>query len=130
MFRLDPPGSAGSRRAYQLMWKLNKFRQAAASLILAGIAAAYLMRGGFRRLEITPYRAPPAAFGNWKDVFGHPSRISMGTFQTGVIHMDACLNLDPESPRQAECDHAPRNLAVLVHWVRHPKFGDILIDSG
>jgi hypothetical protein len=52
------------------------------------------------------------------------------TFQTGVVHMDACLNLDPASPRQADCDHAPRDLAVLVHWVHHPRFGDFLIDTG
>jgi len=44
--------------------------------------------------------------------------------------MDACLNLDPASPRQAGCDHVPRDLAVLVHWVHHPRFGDFLIDTG
>jgi glyoxylase-like metal-dependent hydrolase (beta-lactamase superfamily II) len=44
--------------------------------------------------------------------------------------MDACLNLDPASAKQAECDHAPRDLAVLVHWVHHPRFGDFLIDAG
>jgi glyoxylase-like metal-dependent hydrolase (beta-lactamase superfamily II) len=44
--------------------------------------------------------------------------------------MDACLNLDPASPKQADCDHAPRDLAVLVHWVHHPQFGDFLIDTG
>jgi N-acyl homoserine lactone hydrolase len=52
------------------------------------------------------------------------------TFQTGVVHMDACLNLDPTSPKQAECDHVPRDLAVLVHCVHHPRFGDFLIDTG
>jgi glyoxylase-like metal-dependent hydrolase (beta-lactamase superfamily II) len=44
--------------------------------------------------------------------------------------MDACLNLDPGSPRQADCDHVPRDLAVLVHWVHHPELGDFLIDAG
>ena len=44
--------------------------------------------------------------------------------------MDTCLNLDPESTKQAECDHRPRDLAVLVHWVHHPKVGDFLIDTG
>jgi N-acyl homoserine lactone hydrolase len=52
------------------------------------------------------------------------------TFRTGVIHMDACLNLDPASPKQADCDHVPRDLAALVHWVHHPHFGDFLIDTG
>ena len=32
--------------------------------------------------------------------------------------------------RQADCDHVPRDLAVLVHWVHHPRFGDFLIDTG
>jgi glyoxylase-like metal-dependent hydrolase (beta-lactamase superfamily II) len=44
--------------------------------------------------------------------------------------MDACLNLDPASPRQPDCNHVPRDLAVLVHWVHHPRFGDFLIDTG
>jgi N-acyl homoserine lactone hydrolase len=44
--------------------------------------------------------------------------------------MDACLNLDPANPKQAGCDHSPRDLAVLVHWVHHPVFGNFLIDTG
>jgi glyoxylase-like metal-dependent hydrolase (beta-lactamase superfamily II) len=105
--------------------------RAVAVLILAVSAlVTYLLRGGFRRFEITTYPVPPAAFSNWKDVLAHPRDISMGTFHTGVVRMDACLNLDPESPRQAECDHVPRDLAVLVHWVHHPNRGDFLIDTG
>src|ERR1700682_3236741 len=110
------------------MWKFKKFLQTAAILALAvGILVIYLLRGGFRRLEITPYPLPPAAFTNWNDVLAHPRDISLTTFQTGVVHMDACLNLDPASPRQADCDHVPRDLAVLVHWVHHPGFCDFLI---
>jgi glyoxylase-like metal-dependent hydrolase (beta-lactamase superfamily II) len=113
------------------MWKPKKFHHLAAILILAFVAlVCYLLRGGIRRFEITPYPVPPAAFSNWKDVLAHPRAISIGTFQTGVVHMDACLNLDPESPRQTACDHVPRDLAVLVHWVRHPNLGDFLIDTG
>ena len=63
-------------------------------------------------------------------MLAHPRDISVTTFRTGVVHMDACLNLDPASPKQADCDHAPRDLAVLVHWVHHPRFGDFLIDTG
>ena len=113
------------------MWKLKKFLRPAAILILAVVAlAAYLLRGGFHHFEITTYPVPAAAFRNWGDVLAHPRGISMGTFHTGVVKMDACLNLDPESPRQAECDHVPRELAVLVHWVHHPGRGDFLIDAG
>ena len=88
------------------MGKLKKLRRPAAVLILVvGALVAYLLRGGFRRFEITPYRVPSAAFMNWKDVLAHPGGISLSTLQTGVVHMDACLNLDPASPRQADCDH-------------------------
>jgi hypothetical protein len=82
------------------VWKFKKFRRPAAILILVvGALASYLLRGGFRRFEITPYPVPPAAFTNWNDVLTHPRDISLITFQTGVVHMDACLNLDPASPR-------------------------------
>jgi len=91
---------------------------------------AYLLRGGFRQFDIRPYDAPPAAFHNWDDTLAHPRDISFTTLRTGVVHMDACLNLDPASPRQGECDHVPRDLAVLVHWIHHPRFGEFLIDTG
>ena len=113
------------------MRRLKKFLLAAAILILAVCAVVgYLVRGGFRRFEIAPYRVPASAFANWNDVLAHPRDISLTTFRTGVIHMDACLNLDSASPRQADCDHVPRDLEALVHWVHHPRFGDFLIDTG
>src|SRR5258707_4059725 len=111
--------------------RLNKLGLSAAVLIVVVIALiGSLLRGGFRQFETASYKVPPAAFTTWDDVLRHPSDISLVTFQTGVVHMDACLNLDPESPRQAACDHVPRDLAVLVHWVRHPNLGDFLIDTG
>ena len=110
---------------------LKKLLLAAAILILAVVAVAiYLVRGGFRRFELKPYSLPSAAFTNWNDVLANPRDISVTTFRTGVVHMDACLNLDPASPKQSGCDHTPRDLAVLVHWVHHPRFGDFLIDTG
>jgi glyoxylase-like metal-dependent hydrolase (beta-lactamase superfamily II) len=110
---------------------LKKLLLAAAILMLALVALAiYLLRGGFRRFEIKPYALPAAAFTSWNDVLAHPRDIAVTTFRTGVVHMDACLNLDPASPKQADCDHTPRDLAVLVHWVHHPRFGDFLIDTG
>ena len=113
------------RNVYKLL-----ARSVAILLLLVAIVLAYLLRGGFRRFEITPYPVPQAAFTNWNDVLAHPEDISVTTFRTGTIHMDACLNLDPESTKQADCDHVPRDLAALAHWVHHPRFGDFLVDSG
>ena len=100
------------------------------SIIATVAAAAYLLRGGFHRFIVAPYKVHPAAFSSWNDVLKNPRDISLVTIQTGVIHMDACLNLDPKSSQQSECNHVPRDLAVLVHWVHHPRFGDFLIDAG
>ena len=102
----------------------------ALSIIATMAAVAYLLRGGFHRFVVAPYKVPPAAFTSWKEVLSNPRDISLVTIQTGVIHMDACLNLDPRSSKQSECNHVPRDLAVLVHWVHHPRFGDFLIDAG
>lgn len=96
-------------------------------ILIVAIVAIYLLRGGFSRFEITSYPVPPPAFTNWNDVLAHPHDISVTTFRTGIIHVDACLNLDPASPT---CDHVPRDLGALVHWVHHPRFGDFLIDTG
>ncbi len=102
-----------------------------ALLVLSGsLLVAYLLRGGFHRFDSTPYPISPAAFTSWSDALAHPQDISVTTFQTGWIYMDACLNLDPLSPRQADCDHRSRAIAALVHWVHHPRFGDFLIDTG
>jgi hypothetical protein len=83
--------------------------------VVVGALVIHLLRGGFRRFEIESYPVPPAAFTNWNDVLAHPRDISLTTFQAGVVHMDACLNLDPASSRQADCAHVTRDLAVLVH---------------
>ncbi len=100
---------------------LRKFLLAAAILVMAaGAFALYLVHGGFRRFEIVPYPVSSSAFTRWNDVLAHPRDISLTTLRTGVVHMDACLNLDPANAKQAACDHAPRDLAVLVHWVHHP----------
>jgi N-acyl homoserine lactone hydrolase len=99
-------------------------------LVAVSASVVYLLRGGFQRFNALPYKVPPAAFTNWNDVLSHPQDLALVTLQTGVIHMDACLNLDPASLKQAECDHSPRDLAVLVHWVHHPRYGDFLIDAG
>jgi len=110
---------------------LQKFLLAAAILgLAAGALALYLLRGGFQRFAIASYPVPSSAFTSWNDVLAHPRDISLTTLRTGVVRMDACLNLDPASPKQADCDHAPRDLAVLAHWVHHPRFGDFLIDTG
>jgi hypothetical protein len=51
------------------MWRLKKLRLPAAILILAIVAlVTYLLRGGLRRFDITPYPIPPAAFTSWNDV--------------------------------------------------------------
>jgi len=105
-------------------------RSVAVLLLLVAVAAGYLLRGGFARFAVTPYPAPAAAFASWSDVLANPRDITVTTLRTGVIHMDACLNLDPASPKQRDCDHAPRDLEALVHWVHHPRFGDFLVDSG
>lgn len=82
------------------VWKLKKFRRPAAILMPAvGALATYLLRGGFYQFDITPYPVPPAAFTNWSDVLAHSRDISLTTFQTGVVHMDACRNLDPSKPQ-------------------------------
>jgi len=113
------------------VWKRKKFRLSVTILIVVvGGLVIYLFRGGFRRFELTPYPVPAAGFTSWNDVLAHPRDISLTTLQTGIVYMDACLNLDPASPRQAECDHAPRDLAVLAHWVHHSRLGDFLIDTG
>jgi glyoxylase-like metal-dependent hydrolase (beta-lactamase superfamily II) len=110
---------------------LKKYLLFGAVLTIAIVASlTYLLRGGFHQFEMAPYEVPPVAFTNWGDVLSHPRDISLVTFQTGTIHMDACLNLDPASPKQAQCDHEPRDLTALVHWVHHPRFGDFLIDTG
>jgi hypothetical protein len=110
--------------------KLKKCRLPVAVLIVAVCALLTYRLRGFRQFEMAPGKLPLPAFKNWNDVLRHPGDISLVTFQTGVVHMDACLNLDPAGPKQAECDHVPRDLAVLVHWVHHPQFGDFLIDTG
>jgi len=125
-----PVGSLSFYQGYPRGRLKTILRAVVLLILIAGVLAAYLLRGGSRRFEMTAYQVPAPAFRTWNDVLAHPRDITLTTLQTGVIHMDACLNLDPASPKQPGCDHNPRDLAVLVHWVHHPHFGDFLIDTG
>src|SRR5215475_6201301 len=71
---------------------LTRFLRTAAILSATlALLALYLLRGGFRRFETTPYPVPAPAFAGWNEALAHPHDISLTTLQTGVVHMDACL---------------------------------------
>ncbi len=79
------PGKAERTDFTSDMRILKAFLLTAAILTVAAAAlAVYLVRGGFRRFEITPYPVAPVAFTNWNDVLAHPRDISLTTLQTGV----------------------------------------------
>lgn len=110
---------------------LRFFLRACAVLVVCiALMAIWLFRGGFTHLQSSDYSVPQTRYSNWQDVLAHPAPITVTTLQTGTIEMDACLNLDPASPKLASCDHRPRRLIALAHWVHHEQFGDFLIDAG
>jgi hypothetical protein len=115
------------------VWKLKKFRLPTAVLIVVvGALVTYLLRGGFRRFEIKSYPVPLAAFTNWNDVLAHPRNISLTTFQTGVVHMDACLlvlyhrgNAGCDQARTQECRDAGSEEQMLKE-IREPYGGKVV----
>jgi N-acyl homoserine lactone hydrolase len=110
---------------------LKLFLRACAVVVLfCVLLAAWLFRGAFTSLQASPYTLPQPRYSTWQDVLAHPAPITVTTLQTGTIDMDACLNLDPDSPKLASCDHRPRQLIALVHWIHHEQLGDFLIDTG
>jgi uncharacterized protein YjeT (DUF2065 family) len=94
--------------------KLKKFGLPAAVLIVViGAVVGYLLRGGFRRFEIAPYKVPPPAFMNWNDVLRHTPDICLVTFQTGVA---------PHGWNQAGTARAYLSLAQLRDFaISYPK---------
>jgi glyoxylase-like metal-dependent hydrolase (beta-lactamase superfamily II) len=99
------------------------------ALILAAVAAGFLVRDGFARWHTSPYSIAPARYRSWDKVLARRSPIAVETFVTGFIDMNRCDNLDPSNPLVASCT-SPGPLQDLAHLVVHPRLGAYLIDSG
>lgn len=113
-----------SRRVRVLFGLLGVALTASVGLALA------LTRGNAHHLARAPFVASRSSFDGWADVFARAPRVTLVTLDTGAVHVPRASMLGASHPASASYEEEPTPLRVFAHLVRHPAFGDVLVDSG
>ncbi len=101
----------------------------AASLV--GIGIVVLVRYGFVPIRTFDYQFPPSSFKSWDEVFRSSSRFTLIPWQTGSIAVPGRKKfLDKASAQLPALLDSTKPIPVWSYYLKHPKWGEILIDTG
>ena len=78
------------------------------------VTSLFLLRHGFKQVELSPYALPKQISQSWDDVFNKPAPVSVVAFNTGQMKMDRY----PDNPQNAEDRYKPADIPAF--WV-HPR---------
>ncbi len=100
---------------------------------LAGVPTIllYLARqAGPVRLTQERLTPPAPSAAALREILRRPRPIRLITLDTGIVHLDKTILLNPDQPAVAEFKDDGSPLRVFAHLIRHPERGDYLVDSG
>jgi len=90
----------------------------------------WLFKDGLINLNSSPYQLPPQSQKTWNDLFAAPAQITMvKPLKTGEIAGNWHNFINTENPNFKYLTRKKPD-EIMAFWIRHEKFGDILIDSG
>lgn len=69
-------------------------------------------------------------YGDFDEVFKNPCSIELKSFVTGYVVINKKGTLNPEHPNAGNIENEDLKVPVMVHWIKHPKLGDYIIDAG
>jgi len=93
-------------------------------IVLLALTMLFLLRHGFKDIELSPYALPPQTHSTWDEVFKNPAPVSVVAFNTAKMEIDRYS----DNPQNAEDRY--KSTDIPAFWVFHEKHGDILIDTG
>lgn len=112
------------------MTRSRAIRVAVVVLGLWGLSVSVLVHGNARSLAREPFEAPArSSYVSWSEVFAGAPRVTLVSLDTGTVGVPRELMLGAHPDATAYVPD-PTLLRVYAHLVRHPRFGDLLVDSG
>lgn len=102
----------------------------AALLLTGAVGAVLLVRGSAHGLPRQTWVAPAPSASSWAEVLARAPVVTLHTLGTGCSLVFRPEMLRRDSPERSAVPEPHAPLPVFAHLVRHPKYGDVLIDSG
>lgn len=97
---------------------------------LSIVFTIWLFADGITDLHSKAYQLPPQLPKTWNDLLSAPPSISVvKPLKTGTIGVDWRDFINTENPNYGLLNHDKPD-EILAFWIRHDRYGDILIDTG
>lgn len=92
--------------------------------------AIWIFADGLTDLQSRAYQLPQQSSKTWNDLLSAPPSISgVKPLKTGTIGVDWKDFINTENPNYSSLNHDKPD-EILAFWIRHDRYGDILIDTG
>ena len=101
-------------------------------IILLILFAFYEFRYGFKNFKTGLYQIPQQKYKTWDEVLKNPVDLKITRLQTGTVTAGKNLQslLNKNNPNINKINLQNLSAPVLVYYINHQKYGDILIDVG
>ncbi len=81
-------------------------------------------------MKIKPLSFVKSDSKTWDDVFHNSRPVNVESFKTGTVMINRRGSINPDHPLAPVMGDEELEVPILVHWVRHEKYGDFLLDAG
>ena len=101
-------------------------------IILLTLFILYEFRYGFIKFKTRSYSIPVQKYKTWDEVLKNPSDLKVIRLKTGTVTVGKNIQnlLNNENPNINKINLKNLSAPVLIYYIKHQKFGDILIDAG
>ncbi|MGB9937991.1 MAG: MBL fold metallo-hydrolase [Methanobacterium sp.] len=76
------------------------------------------------------FKLKSSKYNDFGEIFKNPSSIKVKSFITGYVIINRRGTLNPDHPNAGNIEYKDLKVSVMSHWIKHPKFGDYLVDAG
>ncbi|AYV57751.1 MBL fold metallo-hydrolase [Leptospira kmetyi] len=101
--------------------------------IVSVLSAFGCFLGAPLKKETNPWnqnRTLEISFSSWEEVFSNPSKLEVKALLTGHVLTGPSILIDSKNPKTPEDQKIEQWVPALSYLVRHPVYGNFLMDSG